>query len=330
MKLGILTAFRDQHKYYVRSCEELGIDYEIIDIIGPDWLENVKKSDCDGFVCRPPSKYQERKAMYDEKLYTISHFMNRPIYPSYDELFIYENKKMMAYWLELNGFPHVPTKVFYKKADYLQYVENANYPLVFKTNTGSTGKGVKIIKNKVVAKRIANHVFGFSGTKLATGYTPQKTGKILPVPAIATLQRHYALIQEFKQIKWEWRVVKVGDSYFGHKKLLKGDFASGSKLKGWDLPPKAVLNLVKDICEKGNFLSMSVDIFETVDNELLVNELQAIWGQSTTDLMYKDEKPGRIIERDGEFVFEEGEFTQHSGFMLRVKHFIEILKRSNR
>ncbi|MBN2830025.1 MAG: hypothetical protein JXR56_06875, partial [Candidatus Cloacimonetes bacterium] len=200
MKLGIFTAFSEMHKYYVKSCEELGIDYEVVDIIGPDWLENVLNSKCDGFLCRPPSKFQERKSMFDEKLYIISKYLKKPIYPSYDELFIYENKRMMSYWLDLNGFPHTPTKVFYEKEKFLEFLKSAELPIVLKNNIGSTSKGVRIVKDKVTAKRIAGLVFGWSNNKLAFGYTSQMTGKVIPFPALGTMQKHYLLVQKFETI----------------------------------------------------------------------------------------------------------------------------------
>ena len=73
------------------------------------------------------------------------------------------------------------------------------------------------------------------------------------------------MVQKFEKIKWEWRIVKIDESYFGHKKLLVGKFASGSDLKGWEKPPDELLYLVKEICERGSFYSMNVDIFETED-----------------------------------------------------------------
>ena len=327
MKLGIFTAFRNQHKYYIRSCEELGIDYEVIDIIASDWYEKVVNSDCDGFLCRPPSKFQEWKMMFDERLYVVNKLLNLPIYPTYEELYIYENKRMMSYWLDFHKFPHVRTQIFYRKKDYFDFLDKNNkYPIVSKLNTGSTGKGVKIIKSKLQAKQIGHLAFGVFNNKLAIGYSPQKTGKIIGFPAIGTIQKHHLIIQEFVKIKWEWRMIKIGNSYFGHKKLLKGDFASGSKKKGWTNPPVELLHLIKNICDAGNFLSMNADIFETEDGKYYINELQSIFGQSTKNLMYVNGKEGRYVYVNGKFEFEEGEFNQHQSFLLRVKHFISILQ----
>lgn len=327
MNLGILTAFRDMHKYYVRACEELGIDYEIIDIISAKWLSNILESNCDGYLCRPPSKFQERKSMYDEKLYIITKFLGRKIYPSYDELFIYENKKMMSYWLQLNNVPHTKTWVFYYKKDFYQFLSSTKMPIVIKNNIGSTAKGVEIVTSKMKAKFIANMIFGFKNTKLALGYTSQMSGKIIPVPAFGTSQKHYMIVQDFEKIKWEWRMIKIGESYFGHKKLLHGKFASGSGKVGWEAPPEKLLLMLHDICEKGNFLSIAVDIFETEDGRFLVNELQSIFGSYDDSQMYIDGKPGRFIFKNNQFVFEEGHFNHHGSYLLRVKHFLQLLEK---
>ncbi|PID29639.1 MAG: hypothetical protein CR982_02320 [Candidatus Cloacimonadota bacterium] len=327
MKLGIFTAFRNMHKYYVKSCEELGIEYELIDIIGNNWLDEVKNSNCDGFLCRPPSKFQERKSMFDERLYIINKWLNKPIYPSYDELFIYENKKMMSYFFKIRDIPHVKTNIFYRKEDCLDFINSCNFPQVFKTNIGSTSKGVKIIKSKFEAKMIAQKVFGMFGSKLSKGYTPQTTGKIIPVNAIGSRQKHYIIFQDFEKIKWEWRIIKIDNSYFGRKKLLKGYFASGSDLAGFDNPPKDLLLLTKKICDLGGFNSMAVDIFETEDGRFLVNELQSIFGCKNPYQMCLDGKPGRYLFEEDKFVFEEGEFDIYDIYKIRVKHFLKLLSK---
>jgi glutathione synthase/RimK-type ligase-like ATP-grasp enzyme len=286
----------------------------------------VQNSDCDGFLCRPPSKFQERKSLFDERLYIISQLMQKPIYPSYDELFIYENKRMMSYWLELKGFPHTETKVFYRRKEFMSFLEKSEMPIVIKNNIGSTSKGVQILKSRLQAKLIAMMIYGMRNTKLALGYTSQMTGKVLPFPALGTVQKHYLLVQKFEKIRWEWRIIKIGDSYFGHQKLLSGDFASGSGKVGWVAPPEKLLWMVKDICESGKFFSMAVDIFETIDGRFLVNELQSIFGSYDNSQLYIDGKPGRFILQNDRFVFEEGIFNTHGSYLLRVKHFAEILQ----
>jgi hypothetical protein len=263
--------------------------------------------------------------MYDERLYVISKLMGKEIYPSYDELFIYENKRMMSYWLDLQQIPHPKTYVFYDKKDYFDFLkENKKYPLVFKLNVGGSSKGVKLIKSKLKAKYIGHKIFGLYNPKLAHGYTPVTTG-IFRFPARSTKQYFYILLQEFENIKWEWRIIKIGNSYFGHKKLLKGGFASGSGRSELAAPPETLLRMVKDICERGNFYSMDADIFETEDGRFLVNELQSLFGSIKDSQMSVNGKPGRYTYQGGKFVFEEGVFNRFGSALLRVEHFMEIL-----
>jgi len=326
LKFAILKAFDNYHKYYVRACEELKIDFNVVDFIAPDWMNQVTSKKYDGFLCRPPSKFQERKTMFDERLYILNKLMGCPIYPTYEELFLYENKRMMSYWLDLYHFPHPETKVFYLKQDFLKFLlTEAAYPFVVKSNIGSTSKGVKIVYNQIQARRLANRYFGLISPKLVKGYTAITTGKFIPFASLGSREKHFMIVQKFEKIKWEWRIVKIGASYFGHKKLLKGKFASGSHLKGWDRPPDELLFLIKDICDKGNFVSMDADIFETEDGRFLINELQSLFGQKTKHLMLIDNKPGRFVLKNDQFEFEEGEFNKHQSYLLRVKHFVEIL-----
>ena len=326
MKIGILTSLNKSYHHFETVCKELKIDYELISIASADWLDNIRNSDCDGFICRPSSTYQERKAMWDEKLYVINKLMGKMIYPSYEELFIYENKKMMSYWLKLNNLPHADTFVFYSKKEYRDFIKKAEFPMVFKTNIGASAKGVQIVKNRRQAASIGAKAFGVFGSKMSLGYTPQKTGKLLRLPAFGVSQRHFVILQKHINVKWEWRMIKIGDSFFGHKKLLKGDFASGSGKVGWGAPPEKLLYMLKDVCEKGDFRSMAMDVFETDNGEYYINELQSLFGSVSNSQMFIEGKPGRYIYQNGEFVFEEGEFNRHGSNILRIEHFIELLK----
>lgn len=329
IKFGILKGFCGEYRYYARSCEHLNFDYEIIDFTAPDWMERIRNSGCRGFLCRPPSKVQERKAMFDERLFIMTRHMGKLVYPSYEELLIYENKRLAQYWLEAHGFPHPETFVFYRKRDLNRFLENyRDFPLIYKTNIGAKSSGVKVLKTASRAKRVGRKIFGiFPTPSLTRGYTPVRSGRILRVPAPGVRERHVMLLQKFEGIRWEWRMVRIGGSYFGHRKLPgKKGLSSGTLRKGWGAPPVELLRLTRDICDTGGFNSMAIDIFETEDGRYLVNELQSIFGQSTENLMYVDGEPGRYIEKDGDFIFQPGEFNLHNSFMLRVIHFADILR----
>ena len=327
--LGICTSTDESYRYYIDACEELRVRYKIIDFLSHDWIEQVQRSQCDGFLLRPPCDYQERKTIYDERMYLLNFEMNRPIYPGYKELYIYENKRNMADWLKLNGFPQVKTRVFTDKRTAMAYFNQCSYPVVFKSNVGSGSKQVLVINSKLHAKAIATKVFGLFHPAMAVGYSPLAyyRKKSFPFRTVGNAQKHYLLVQDYKEIKWEWRIIRIGNSFFGHKKLLKGKFASGSGRVGWEEPPTELLGLARDLSQKGGFHSMALDVFETVDNQFCINEIQSIFGSYDDSQMYINGRPGRYVYMDGNFIFEEGRFNRHGSYLLRVEHFLEILSK---
>ena len=333
MKIGVFNSFDGIHEKVVAACKDLGVDYEVVDILSADWIQNVKNSDADGFFC--PSNYQsqEKKSILDERYYFVSQLMKRPIYPDFLGGFIHESKRNMAAWLELYGYPHAKTRVFTNRHEADEYAENCSYPFVTKQNVGSASSKVVIIKSKRQAKRMIRKCFTWFDGKKALLNIPfhafyyKVKMKGLPFYDRRNPQKDYFIAQDFfPNIQHEWRILKVGNSYFGHQKLLKGEFASGSGLVGWVAPPEELLLMVKDICEKGGFLCMDVDIFENDKGEYCINELQSFFGSYLDYQMRINDVPGRYVYQDGKFVFEEGEFNTFGSNRLKLEHFISLLK----
>ena len=155
-----------------------------------------------------------------ECFYFLNVILKRSIYPSYGELKLYENKRNMATWLELNKYPHAKTKVFIDKKEAKTYISNCKYPIVIKSNIGSAATGVRIVKSKRKAKRIVNNVFGRIHPLFTLGQTFKRKRFGIIIPVWGNTIRHNILIQEYHTIKWEWRIIKIGHSNFGHQKLL--------------------------------------------------------------------------------------------------------------
>lgn len=327
MKLGILKAWHPTYKNYIKACEELNVEFVVIDIMADDWIKQIKESNVDGILTRPSYFKQYWKDMYDERLYFIDKHMGIPIYPSFNESYIYENKNNMAYWLKLYDYNHAETHIFYRKEEALNFINIAEYPLVFKTKLGAAGLGVRFIHNKNQAKRLVNRMFAkwnFYSRGFLKWY---KYKKKFPVPLLDDKQYGFVLFQKKLDIKCEWRMIKIGESYFGHQKLEgKNNKHSGSGLVGWVKPPNELLDLLFEICNKGNFTSMDIDIFETVDGKYYINELQSMFGSFDNSQMYIEGKPGRYKKINNKWSFEEGCFNINSSMNLRVEDFIKKIK----
>ncbi len=327
MKLGILKSFKELDplvESYEQACKSLSVDYVILDLLAEDWIENIRNAKIDGLLIRAKGNFQEHKTLFDERLRIINYDLRIPIYPSYNELFLYENKRMYAYWLQAHWFPYPSTHVFYNKSEAKQFIRKAKFPLVFKTNGGASSSGVSIIKSKRKALYYINRIFGIN-PYFSLGKIPWTRKWKIPIPKIGMAQKHYAIIQDYISIKWEWRIIKIGDSYFGHQKLLKGNFASGSDRVGWIEPPKELLYMIKNVCEAGQFDSMAMDVLESIEGGYYINELQSLFGSFLPYQMKINNIPGRFIYQNNDFVFEEGEFNVCNSNVLRVKDFISKL-----
>ena len=145
--------------------------------------------------------------------------------------------------------------------------------------------------------------------------------------ARSEMQRDFVLLQEHIPHTFEWRCVRIGNSFFAHKKLVRHEKASGSLLKGYDQPPVDLLDFVRQITDLRNFQTQAVDIFATDKGTYLVNEMQCIFGQSDPYQMLINGQPGRYIFDRGQWIFEAGDFNRYESFLLRLETFTANLAR---
>ncbi|TNE59467.1 MAG: hypothetical protein EP344_08515 [Bacteroidetes bacterium] len=350
IKLAILkNEVVDDHLLWIDACQEYRdrLDYEIIDITRNDWLERIREGNYDGLLATPPGWTTPFKTLFDERMIILDSATDIPIYPSLEEMLIYENKKMLSYWLEAHRIPHPKTWVFYHEEEALDFVQNTPLPLVAKTSIGASGSGVSILRTHKLAAEYIHNTFSGVGTSRHVGPKWRQKGflrrvlrkmshpgelkaKLQLYQHLRTeVQKDFVIFQEYIEHDYEWRCVRIGDSFFGHKKIKAGDKASGSLIKGYEAPPFELLNFVREVTDLRHFLSQSVDIFVTTDGQYLINEMQCIFGQSDPYQMLIDGQPGRYRFLDGQWVFEPGDFNRHESFQLRVEHFIELLTNKN-
>lgn len=305
---GIIEEFYQLHRHYVAACRELNQSYQVIKISGPDWIEIVRDSGCDAFLAWPSTGLRVWRRMFDDRLKIIEEDLSKPVYPTGKEIWLFDNKRRTRDWLVANHIPHPKTWVFYDYNQALAFIRSAELPLVHKTNYSASASGVTILRDKAQARRLVSRAF--KRGIIPRGKTP--------------VDRQWAVVffQEYLAEVREWRMVRIGDSYFGHRNERRGDFHSGTLLKAWDDPAPELLKLVHALTERGGFTSMNVEVFETPEGRLLVNELHTVFGQSTRDLMRVEGRPGRylFLPEENEWRFEEGDFTRNACANLRVSY----------
>ncbi|AGF78358.1 RimK-like protein [Desulfocapsa sulfexigens DSM 10523] len=313
-QFGIIKEFWHLHWPFIAACRDLNVSYKIIDISGPDWLDVLKKSGCDAFLCRPSVQYKTWKEMYDEKLRIFSAIDPRIIFPDPEALWIWESKRRMHYWLDAHNIPHPKSWVFYNKKYAIDFASQCNLPIIFKSNMGSGASGVIIFDNRGSLQRHITHCFSKGYSTYRRIRNDREFGSVF--------------LQEYLQDVREWRTVRIGNSFFGYEKGSCNGLHSGSKRFFYGQPPDEVLHLTKKITDIGKFMSMNIDIFLTSDGRLFVNELQAIFGQSgSREICRVDNQTGRMIwdKHSEKWIFEPGTFCQNYLCNLRVETLIKLL-----
>ncbi len=348
MKIKVIilrNELEGDHDLWVRACKDYSelIDYRIVNLTEPYWLEEIQKEPFNILLAKPGGLTSAFKLLYDERIFILAYILGYKIFPSPLEIFIYENKRFLSYWLKANNIPHPETYVYYDREDAVKFLQTTAYPFVAKTNIGASGSGVQILKTKKEALKYVNAVFSGKGALQRTGPNFEK-GEILKrgfhyilhpseisrklniyKTVACNLQKGFVIFQEYIPHDFEWRVVRIGESFFAHKKVKKGEKASGTLLKIYDNPPLQLFDFVKEITDRHGFYSQAVDIFES-GKGYLINEMQCIFGQSDPYQMLVNGKEGRYVFYDNKWFFEEGSFNENESFNLRVEWIINRLK----
>lgn len=335
----------DDHSLWVKACEKAGATYRVVNLCADQWLEEVQKEKFDYLLTKPPGLIAKFKLIYDERVRVLERELGYKLYPSAEEIFIYENKRVLASWLEANKIPHPKTFVFYNREEALQFLQQTKFPLVGKASIGASGSGVHVFKSEEEVIKYTEAVFSGKGAKRRVGPNLKK-GNLLgrslhyvfhPGDIIKKLriykgvfndrQTDFVIFQEFIPHTFEWRVVRIGDSFFAHKKAVMHGMASGSLLKVYDNPPLAIFDFVRGITERHRFYSQAIDIFEH-DGNYLVNEMQCLFGQSDSYQMKVDGVIGRYLYVNDKWVFEPGDFNTNACYDLRLQWVIKQLNES--
>lgn len=326
---------------WIEACKDFldDITYEVIQLTSGDWLEKIKEVDADLYLLKPGALSERYKKLYDERVLIMEEELGLSVFPDRKSIFIYENKRFLSYWLKANNIPHPKTEVFYNNEEASAFIESTPLPVVAKSNIGASGAGVQILKNRSDVKKYAEEIFSGNRAKKRVGPNFQKKKKLSrlinwllhPSEIKKRLEVYrtirddelpgYVIFQQFIEHDFEWRVVRIGDSFFAHKKLKIGDKASGTLDKGYENPPLDVLDFVKELTDKFQFFSQGVDLFHT-DKGYLINEIQCIFGQSDPYQMMVDGLVGRYQYRSGNWIFEEGDFNKNQCYNLRLEYLI--------
>jgi len=314
LRLGIFKDNSYLYAYNIAACRDLKVSYKVLDLFSPCWTEDIYNSECDAFLATPPTLLDQWQRLFEERLWAAVHEMKKRIYPSFDELYLWESKRRMIYWMMAHRIPCPHSWIFFSYEEAVDFCKNTQYPIVLKLNRGAASSGIFILRTRKQARQIVNNLF--SG-----GVAPRSSDR-------RNREFEAVIFQEYVPHEKEWRIVRIGDSYLCRMKTVVGEFASGSGLIEWAKPLPGMLDFTREVTEMGGFRCMSLDIFENPFNDgrgpFLVNELQTIVGFREVP---ETEDMGRwVFDRDTrEWKFEPGVYHQNLLANLRVEDLLSLL-----
>ena len=341
MKIAILRDSNPESSLkWELACKKKNINYQPIDVLRNDWYENIRIFKPDLCVSRPPGSIAQDKKIFDERLFYLEKFTEYKTYPGFLETYIYENKVNLATFLQINNISHPKTFVSASQKESEDFINSNDYPIVAKTLIGAAGSGVKILHDKNQAEKYIKTAFTTGikrrfGPNRKTGNPKSWLTKAIKSPDYffkklreykkrdQDAQKNIVLFQEYIEHDFEWRCVKIGESYFAYKKLKIGEQASGAKQFEYGQPPLELLDFTKDLCDKFKFNLMAVDIFYS-NGTIYVNELQTIFGHKNPYICKVNGKPGRYLYKNSKWLIEAGDFNTNESYDLRLETAIKL------
>lgn len=312
IRVGIIKSRVQRHTHYVRACQEMGLPFRVIDIAAHDWHRRVLDSGCEVFFSWPDASLSPYSRLQKDRSELIEKHLGKIVFPGIAEAWMYEDKIRTADWLVAQGVPCPRTWVFFDSEEARCFAQDCTLPIVFKTRFGAASTGVRILRDRRALKRVIKRAFAGGHVPDGHDHRDREWGSLF--------------LQEYLPEVQEWRMVRIGHSYFAHLKGKAGEYHSGSGRVEWEAPEQRHLDLLYQVTERAGFRSMGVDVFELPDGRLLVNELQTVFGASVSiDQQKQNGVPGRMVRSEAsEWSFEAGDFARNACANERIRYVLSL------
>jgi len=282
---------------WIEYCREKLIPYSIINCFDSDIISKLKVFD----VLLWHWHQGDTKAILFARQFILSvENMGIKVFPNINTCWHFDDKVGQKYMLESIGAPLVPSHVFYDKKEAIDWIEEADFPTVFKLRGGASSENVRLVKGSSEAKKICKIAFG-RGFKTNAGYfsdffTKMKMahkkddylGKIKRLPSslwniylsrkMRSRDKGYVYFQDFiANNKYDTRVTVIGNRAFAFRRMVrKNDFrASGSGQIDYEASKINIkcVAIAFEVAEKLHSQSMAFDFVEGKDSTPLIVEV---------------------------------------------------------
>lgn len=157
MKIAIQNDKNGFHPRWINYCQQKGIPFKLVNVYDSDIIRSLE--DCDILMWHY-SHYDYRDILFSKQLIFSLEQAGKKVFPDFYTSWHFDDKVGQKYLLEAIHAPLVPSYVFYSKKEALSWIEQTQFPKVFKLRGGAGSTNVSLVKNKQSAKKLINKAFG--------------------------------------------------------------------------------------------------------------------------------------------------------------------------
>ena len=145
------------HYRWINYCEENNIPYKLVDCYANDIIDQLK--DCSSLFYHYHQSDSKDIVMSKPLLYSCEQ-AGIKVFPDFNTAWHFDDKIGQKYLLEALEIDVVETWVFYDKKAALKWINETDFPKVFKLRGGAGSQNVQLVKSKSNAIGLANKAFG--------------------------------------------------------------------------------------------------------------------------------------------------------------------------
>jgi len=294
MKIAIHKEKDSFSNRWIDYCGKNKIEFKIVNAYQSDII--LKLIDCDVFMWHNDHSNPKDILFAKQLLFSLEQ-KGIVVFPNFNTAWHFDDKVGQKYLLEAVDAPLVPSYVFYSKEMAFKWVENTQFPKVFKLRGGAGSANVKLADTKYEAKKLINKAFGKGfrqyqpWSNLKERWRKYQNGQTNLFDVFKGVLRFYKEPEFSKNIGYERgyiyfqdfipnnnfdiRVIVIGNKAFALKRMVrKGDFrASGSgemKFKKEEFDERCIEISFKT-SKKLNAQCLAYDfVFNSQNNPLIV------------------------------------------------------------
>ena len=280
---------------WIKYCSKNNIEYKIVNCYDSDIVDQLK--DVKGLLWHW-SHYEYSAKIAARQIIASFEKMNIKVFPDLSTCWHFDDKVGQKYLLEAIEAPLVPTHVFFDKDKAMDWIDNTEFPKVFKLRSGAGSHNVQLVRTKREARRLCQTAFTKGFIPVSGYFADAKTkvrniknldhfmGKLRRFPKIiiGTLksrrfyprEKGYIYFQDFlPDNKFDTRITIIGKRAFGFLRSNRpNDFrASGSGAIVYNMKKvdERCIKIAFQIAEDINAQSLAFDfIFDENHNPRIV------------------------------------------------------------